>query len=232
MITEEIEQHLYVQNIALKVLHDIQPFIQVGISEKEIAQQCVQLFKHLGIKDCWYHGVPALVLAGERSILSMSGREYKPNDGAIRLGDLVTIDLSPQLNGYWGDCARSYTMQNASLEEGIRAQKKLHAIMRGIVTPTMTMHAVYTVMNAEIKSMGYENLDFAGNLGHSIEKEINKRRYIEADNATPLGDVMLFTFEPHIRKQGITHGFKRENIYYFEAGKPMPLGDLKLLEII
>ena len=220
------------QNIALKVLVEIDPFIVSGRSEAEIANQCIKLLEKNGIKDCWYHGVPAFVLAGERSILSMSGRDYKPSDSIIKTGDLVTIDLSPELNGYWGDCARSYSVENPEFEKGIKAEKSLHQAMQSVVTPQMTMHELYLVMNAEIKNLGYENLDFKGNLGHSIEKEIDSRRYIEFENYTALGEVMLFTFEPHIRKPGSIHGFKRENIYYFEGEKAVPLGSSELLEVL
>jgi hypothetical protein len=54
-------------------------------------------------------------------------------------------------------------------------------------------------MNASIESLGYKNLDFNKNLGHSIEKR--KRIYIERGNNKTLKEVGLFTFEPHIQKK-------------------------------
>ena len=80
--------------------------------------------------------------------------------------------------------------------------------------------------------MGYMNLDFRGNLGHTIEKHLNDRRYIEANNETLLGDCNMFTFEPHIRQTNDTWGFKMENIYYFENDIVTPLGSRPLLEIV
>ena len=78
--------------------------------------------------------------------------------------------------------------------------------------------------------MGYENLDFNSNLGHSIENQLDDRRYIEANNKTLLGDCNMFTFEPHICRTNGTWGFKLENIYYFENDKAVPLGSPQLLE--
>ena len=71
-------------------------------------------------------------------------------------------------------------------------------------------------MNDKIKSFGFENLDFNGNLGHTIEKDRNNRIYFEKSNMKKITESMLFTFEPHIRMIGKKYGVKFENIYYFE----------------
>ena len=99
----EISPYLHVQNIALQVLRDIAPFIKSGTREWSIANICAQLLEQYGAKDCWYHNVPALVLVGERTTLSVPGTDYSPSDVAIRSNDLVTIDLSPTINDFWGD---------------------------------------------------------------------------------------------------------------------------------
>ena len=60
----EISPYLHVQDIALRVLHDIVPFIKSGNTELNVADVCTQLLEQYGAKDCWYHDVPALVLVG------------------------------------------------------------------------------------------------------------------------------------------------------------------------
>ena len=64
--------------------------------------------------------------------------------------------------------------------------------------------------------IGFENLDFLGNLGHSIEAKTQERRFIDKNCNEKLGNVQLFTFEPHIRKSGGSWGYKHENVYYFD----------------
>ena len=44
------------------------------------------------------------------------------------------------------------------------------------------------------------------------------KEYIEKGNNTKLGEVNLFTFEPHISIEGSKYGYKKEDIYYFENG--------------
>ncbi len=228
MDTLKIDNHKAVQTIARKVLNDIKEFIREGVSEKEIAYQCIYLLQKSGITDCWYHNVPAFVLVGDRTILSISGRNYFPTDTKVKNSDLVTIDLSPKAGEFWGDCARSFIVEsgkvadfssNTELNDGIKAQQHLHQLMKRIIKPEMELEELFILINQEIKNLGYINLDFRGNLGHSIEKEASARRYIEANNKIKFSELSLFTFEPHIAKANSKYGFKHENIYYFENGK-------------
>ena len=145
------------------------------------------------------------------------------------------------VNDIWGDCARSYIVESGSvkppeksstLDYGIHTERELHARMIEIATPETSMHELYSLINQSIETMGYKNLDFRGNLGHSIEKHLDDRRYIEANNQTMLGDCNMFTFEPHICRTNDTWGFKMENIYYFENDKAAPLGSPQSLEAV
>ena len=237
----KISPYLHVQDIALQVLRDIVPFIKSGNSEFSIANICTQLLEQYGAKDCWYHNVPALVLVGDRTTLSVPGADYRPSNVAIRSNDLVTIDLSPTINDFWGDCARSYIVSSGRVNpiakssyvyHGIRTERELHSLMREIATPETSMHELHSIFNGSIEAMGYKNLDFRGNLGHTIEKHLDERRYIEANNQALLGDCDMFTFEPHICRTDENWGFKMENIYYFENDKAIPLGSPQLLEAV
>lgn len=58
------------------------------------------------------------------------------------------------------------------------------------------------------------NLDFAGNLGHSIVESKDDRIYIEKGNRRKLSEVKMFIFEPHISTPNSKYGYKREDIYY------------------
>jgi hypothetical protein len=109
-------------------------------------------------------------------------------------------------------------MENPSMPEFVRGalvEQTLHASMRAFVKPSTTFEELFMFANAEIRTHGFENLDFLGNVGHSIESRRGDRRYIETGNAEQLASAGLFTFEPHIREVGGAWGFKQENIYYF-----------------
>lgn len=223
---EKLEEYKKVQGIAKKVLEEIKDFISAEKSEKEIAEKCKALLENHGINETWYYNCPALVLLGSRSCLSASGKNYEASEEKVGKENLVTIDLSPLLNKTWGDCSRSFVVEDGKIKaegeienkeflEGLEIEKALHKQFKDFVKPGKTFEEIFLKMNDLIKSYGYENLDFNGNVGHTIETEKENRIYFEKGNKTKLEKNMLFTFEPHVRKTGNKYGFKLENIYYF-----------------
>ena len=94
----------------------------------------------------------------------------------------------------------------------------LHDELFRFARPETTFEELFYHMNRLIEEMGFINLDFSGNLGHSIARQKNDRIYIEKGNHIPMGNVAYFTFEPHISVPGSKFGYKKENIYYFDNG--------------
>jgi Xaa-Pro aminopeptidase len=219
-----IEEHRAVQAVAKHVLADLAGTIAPSDTEQSIAERATRMMARHGVHETWYYQCPAFVLLGTRSCLSISGREYQPSDEAVGVTNLITVDLSPSRNEVWGDCARTFVVENGQyteepalteFREGIAFERELHVRMIEATTPDMRFMDLFDFANALIASRGFENLDFLGNVGHSIETTRERRRYIEKGNAMRFGDIRLFTFEPHIRKIGGAWGFKHENIYYF-----------------
>ena len=152
------------------------------------------------------------------------------SDRRIQENDIITIDLSPQCGQIWGDYARTIilengqvtdeisTIKNAEWKAGLQMEDLLHAELRRFVTPDTSFEELYFHINEMIRQNGFENLDFMGNLGHSIVQRKEDRIYIEKGNTAKLSAVSLFTFEPHICRNGGKYGYKKENIYYWEDG--------------
>ena len=183
-----------------------------------------------GADSFWYWEVGAFVFAGNKTAVSVSGREYKTDDHIIKPNDIITIDLSPQNNCIWGDYARTLIVENGRIvkdieqihnnewRDGLKMEGYLHKSMLAFVNENTTFEELFYYINDQIKVCGYVNLDFLGNLGHSIVKDKRQRIYIEKGNTEKLSDVEAFTFEPHISLPGSSYGFKKENIYVFKNG--------------
>jgi Xaa-Pro aminopeptidase len=219
-----IVEHREVQSAARSVLASLASKITASETEASIAETAYRELCSLGFSETWYYQCPALVLSGSRSCLSISGREYVPSSEAIGQLNLVTVDLSPMRNARWGDCARSFYVERGQVvsepaapdfASGKRFLQALHAEMQTTVYPEMTFQDFFDWANDRITKSGFENLDFLGNVGHSIATRREDRQYIEAKNIHQLKDVPFFTFEPHVRKVGGQWGFKHENIFYF-----------------
>ena len=93
--------------------------------------------------------------------------------------------------------------------------KVLHTEMQQTIHPDMKFHELFEWTNQRINSAGFENIDFLGNVGHSIATRRRDRQYIKDKNNRRLREVPFFTFEPHLRQVRGRWGFKHENIFYF-----------------
>ena len=230
MTSEELQQYKKVQAIAKETIEFLKSFVEEGISAKEIKNAAEKFMSEKGVNLFWYYDIGAFVFVGEETTISISGRQYQVSDTKVQNNDLVTVDLSPEIDGFWGDFARSFIVENGKVIEpelsrlpeivrGIEAEKQLHEQFQSIINQNTKFEEAYTKMNSFIDELGFENLDFNKNLGHSIVKNKDNRIYIEAGNKATFKDVDLFTFEPHIRKKKSKYGFKHENIYYFKNSK-------------
>ena len=225
-----LSEYKAVQSYANETIEYIKTEIRPGMPLLDVRRLCEDKLKSLGADSFWYYDIGAFVFSGDETTVSVSGREYSTSDRVIGSDDIITIDLSPQVGDTWGDYARTVIVEDGkvvqSVDEiknddwrgGLLMEKKLHDTMTQIVSPQMTFEELYYQMNEFIKAEGYINLDFLGNLGHSIVRRKEDRIYIEKGNNAKLGDVSFFTFEPHISVSESKYGYKLENIYYFDDG--------------
>lgn len=219
------------QELNRKTINYARNQICAGMSLLELRKICEQYMLENGADSFWYYGVGAFIFSGNETIVSVSGKKYETADKLIQENDIITIDLSPQNKKVWGDYARTIIIENGKVIEnieeienkewknGLQTEMFLHNEMLNFVNFNTTFEELYKHINSIISKSGYINLDFLGNLGHSIEKSKIKRKYIEKGNSRKLSDVQCFTFEPHISIQNSSYGYKMENIYYFEGGK-------------
>lgn len=238
---KNFEEYSVVQNIAKNIMQELIHFIKPGVTEREIANEAEVIMRKAGIDKFWYYNIAAFVFVGVRTKLSISGREYDPSEVIVQNSDIVTVDLSPELDGCWGDFARTIIISegkvvgvdiddikksdviDSEVYFGMKAEEILHTKFMDYIQPEMTFEEVFEHINKEITKMGFCNLDFLNNLGHTIETEKESRLYFERGNKKRLSEVKFFTFEPHIKKIDGKFGFKREDIYYFIENKVMKL---------
>ncbi|MFZ6689001.1 M24 family metallopeptidase [Undibacterium sp. SXout11W] len=220
----EISQHRQVQTAAKSALARLENLITAEDTEKSIAMKAHELLKEQGYPNTWYYDCPALVLLGSRSCVSISGRDYEARDERVGTSNLITVDLSPVHNQAWGDCARSFAIENGKVtktpqllefKNGLAFLDQMHAQMLKLVRPQTTFGQLFDWANMRIRQNGFVNLDYRNNVGHSIATDRDQRQFIETNNKALLADVPFFSFEPFIRLKGGKWGFKHEGIFYF-----------------
>lgn len=223
-----------VQQIAKDTIDFAKKNIKPGMKLLDIRKLCEQKMLELGADSFWYWDVGAFVFAGDETTVSVSGKQYVTSDRIINENDIVTIDLSPQNDNIWGDYARTIILENGVVVDkadvnnvewrnGLQMEDGLHKELLEFANIETTFEELYYHSNEIITENGFINLDFMGNLGHSIVKNKGDRVYIEKGNKQKLSDVDYFTFEPHISIPRSKYGYKKENIYYFEDSKLVEL---------
>lgn len=224
-----------VQKIAKETIIYIKTIIKPGMNLLDIRRSCEKKMLELGADSFWYWNIGAFVFAGNETTVSVSGRDYITSDRLIGFNDIITIDLSPQNNNIWGDYARTIVIENGQVADtvekiqnnewrrGLLMEERLHQELLDFAAPHTTFEELYLHINNLIISEGFINLDFMGNLGHSIVKNKDERIFTEKGNRSLLSSVEYFTFEPHISIPNSIYGYKMENIYYFSSGKLVEL---------
>lgn len=232
---EKLDLYFAMQNLNRETIKYAADMIQVGMRLPKIKALCEEYLLKNDADSFWYWDVGAFIFAGNETTISVSGKDYKATDRTIQENDIITIDLSPQKNNIWGDYARTLVFENGILcretdkikndewRNGLQMEEYLHKTLIDVATPNMTFEELYYYMNDLISEKGFLNLDFLGNLGHSIEKDKNDRIYTKKGNHKRLSDVEMFTFEPHISIPNSQYGYKREDIYYFNNGRLIKL---------
>jgi Xaa-Pro aminopeptidase len=229
-----------VQAIAKDTMEAIGDYARSGMSEKELAAFAKEYMTDKGIVSYWYHEIPALLFAGERTVLSLPASEYVPSEYKVKDDDIITIDLSPEVDRVWSDYARTIILQdgrtvkrqnirNSEFREGLNMEDKLHDFLVESARPDMIFSELHDKIDKFLKTSDYENLDFLNNFGHTIVEDFptgtffelknDGRFFFDANCQEKLTVARYFTFEPHIRKKGGKYGYKREDIYTFESGR-------------
>ena len=191
-------------------------------TERTIAERAVACLAAEGVDATWYYDCPAFVLLGSRSCASLSGREYVPAGEHVGARNLVTVDLSPLLDGTPGDYARSLCVEGGRVvarpsgrdfAEGLEVLEALHRHLTCVARPWATFGELFASTAERLAALGYENLDLRGNFGHTLTARLEARHFVEAGSPIVLADAGPFTFEPHVRRPGGRWGFKREDVY-------------------
>lgn len=223
--------NLDMQNLNRATMKHLIEKLEVGMSLFDIRNICEKYMLKNGADSFWYWDIGAFVFAGDETTISVSGKKYKTSERIVRNDDILTVDLSPQNSNIWGDFARTIIVENGKVVDnpenilnnewrnGVKMESYLHDLLMENANTDMTFEELYYYINSIILKHGFVNLDFLGNLGHSIVEKKHDRIYIEKGNKTKLSEVNMFTFEPHISIPNSKYGYKMEDIYYFKNGK-------------
>lgn len=124
-----------------------------------------------------------------------------PNDTALQEGDIVSIDVSCELNGYFGDCCATVMVGKVSEEKRLVTEVSKEALTRSIkiLAPGVMLSEIGEVIEEYATSQGCTTVtQFVGHgIGIAFREHPQVPHY-RNQLQIPLAPGMTFTIEPMI----------------------------------
>ena len=206
----DFEQMQKAGTLAAQVLDYIEDFVKVGVSTLHLNNLCHDfIIKHGAIPaPLNYKGFPKSICTSVNHVICHG----IPSESKIlKDGDIINIDVTVILNGYYGDTSRMF-IAGKGRTDGIRlCQVTYEAMMLGIdaAKPGNTLRDIAIAIETHVKRFSYSVVrDFCG---HGICKVFHDEPHVVHYNEKSskyqdmiLKPGMIFTIEPMIN-QGTYH---------------------------
>lgn len=189
---EEIENIKKAQNITDKAFEHLLNFINVGMTEKEVALELEYFMKKQGAEDLSFD---TIVASGKRSSLPHG----KASEKVIEKGDFVTIDFGCKVGGYCSDMTRTIVMGKANEKQKeiynivLEAQQRaINNLKAGLMSKEADLLA-----RSVIEEKGYGQY-FSHSLGHGVGLEVHEAPSLSSKKEEILKEGAIVTVEPGI----------------------------------
>ncbi|MGR3617560.1 MAG: type I methionyl aminopeptidase [Paracoccaceae bacterium] len=186
--------------LAAQILDEIAPLVFVGQSTAEIDRQITQKVDEAGAKSATigYKGYQHASCISVNHVVCHG----IPGDKKLKDGDILNIDVTVIVDGWFGDTSRMYVAGKLSRRAERLIQVTHDALMKGIETvkPGNTFgdigHAIQSFVEAHRMSVVR---DFCGHgLGDVFHSPPNVLHYGRPGTAARLEEGMFFTIEPMV----------------------------------
>ena len=190
---ENIKKAAQITDLAFSHILD---FIEIGMTEKEIALELEHFMRQNGADDIAFSTIAA---CSERSALPHA----KPTDRKVKHGDIVLMDFGCRYNGYCSDMTRTVAVGGATEKQiqvyniVLSAQKAALEKIRGGASSLEVDGAARDV----IKDAGFGD-KFVHSLGHGVGLDIHEMPAVSSLKERTLQPGCCITVEPGIYLEG------------------------------
>lgn len=190
--------------LAAHMLTEIGKIVKAGISTQDIDDEVVRLAKlHKAINaPLNYHGFPKSVCTSVNEVVCHG----IPNKNKIlKDGDIINIDVSPILNGFYGDTSKMFLIGNPSKKARDLVRVTHECLWAGIreVAPNKRIGDIGAAIQEVAESAGFSVVrDF---VGHGIGKvfhhpSLQIPHFGKRGTGRRMVEGMIFTIEPMINE--------------------------------
>ena len=200
--------------LAAEILDEVAPMVVTGVTTSELDRYITDRVDSAGAKSATidYKGYKHASCISVNHVVCHG----IPGDKRLKDGDIVNIDVTVIVDGWFGDTSRMYVAGRLGRKAERLVQATHDALMKGIeaVKPGNTFgdigHAIQTYVEAQRMSVVR---DFCGHgLGRVFHAPPNVLHYGRAGTGPMLEEGMIFTIEPMVNLGQIGRASCRERV--------------------
>ena len=186
--------------LAAEVLDFITPHVVPGVTTGELDQLCHDFqIEHGTVPGpLGYRGFPKSICTSINHVVCHG----IPGDRALKDGDTINIDVTPILDGWYGDTSRMFYVGDVKIKARRLVEVTYTAMMKGIeaVRPGATLGDVGHAIQSYAENLRYSVVrDFCGHgIGQTFHTQPNVMHLGRPGTGMVLEQGMIFTVEPMI----------------------------------
>lgn len=205
---EQIQGIRRSSQLAIDALDHIEQFIKPGVSTEDLDRAAEAYIRQFGATPAplGYHGYPKSICTSLNEVICHG---IPRSDVVLKEGDIIKVDVSTILNGYFGDTCKTYPVGEVSTEatELISVARDCLDIGICAVRPEAEFGQIGKAISKYARSRGFSVVyQFAG---HGVGLRLHEKPNVSHDDrdydATKMKPGMIFTIEPMIN-QGEAEG--------------------------
>ena len=199
--SEEINKMRQTGKLAAQLLDYLEPFVKAGTTTQKLNDLAVKFTEDHGAISAPlnYYDYPKSICT---SINNVVCHGIPTSDDILKNGDIVNIDVTVILDGYYGDNSRTFMIGDVKPEVRQLVERTKTAMELGIkaIAPGEYLYEVGRAIEEYIQPFGYGIVE--AYCGHGIGKEFHEDPHVmhkySLDNKIVLKPGMIFTVEPMI----------------------------------
>jgi len=197
---QEFESMRKAGRLAAEILDYITDFVAVGITTDHLNEICHNkiIENNAYPAPLNYKGFPKSICTSVNHVVCHG----IPSDKKLQDGDILNIDVTVILEGWYGDSSRMYYVGNPSIKAKRLCQITYEAMMLGIeeVKPGNSLGDIGNAIQTYAESNGYSVVrDYCGHgIGKIFHTEPSVLHYGKKGSGLILEEGMFFTIEPMI----------------------------------
>ena len=197
---EKFEKMKIAGNLAAKTLDMLTDEIKAGVSTNKIDKIGYEFIRDNGgfSAPLFYRGFPKSLCTSLNHVICHG----VPSERILDEGDILNVDVTAIVNGYYGDTSRMYTIGKVSIKAKNLIDATYESLMRSIkiLKPGIKLGDIGNEIQTYIEEKGFSVVrDFCGHgIGDNFHEQPNVLHYGKKNTGIELRPGMTFTIEPMI----------------------------------